>query len=181
MNTFFYWLYVATVGLIRVYKWIEFQVLVLFTPVLKSYKNIFRNIDIEIEDVNEFKNKQNSKQLCCKRYDRIVKLKIRDPKTYARIANLGSLGAGECFMDKSLDVEGENYEDITELTRRVLERNYHTYYYYAWNRLLEYCELHLFNLQCTERAFQVGVEHYDLGNCYSLLRNTFVIRICKPK
>lgn len=164
MNNFTYCLYVTTVGFIRIYKWVEFQVLLLFTPVLKSNRKIFREIGIEIEDVSEIKNKQNNKQLCGKQYDKIIKIKVNDQKTYVRVANLGTLGLGETFMDKSWEVEGENYEDLTELVKRIFENNYHTIYYFAWNRLLEYLELHAFNLQGIERAFQVGEAHYDLGN-----------------
>lgn len=99
----------------------------------------------------------------CTRYDKLIHVKIHNNIFFPLVAN-GSLGAdGEAYMNKIWDVCGTN-EDLTEFNKRVLENKIFDYYYTWWNTTLEWLELFAFNLQTRERAFQVGVVHYDLVN-----------------
>lgn len=65
-------------------------------------------------------------------------------------------------MDQIVDVYDES--DYVEYAKRVLENDLLDLYWNKWNRFLEWLEYCAFNLQTKDRAFQVGKEHYDLGN-----------------
>lgn len=99
---------------------------------------------------------------CSKKFERVIHLTIRDDSFYTRTANLGTLAAGECYMDEVFDVRDGNYDDLTEFGRRWMEADLMDMYWHPWNRFLEWLELQAFNLQTRKRAFQ-GVEHYNLG------------------
>lgn len=162
MNTFVYWIYLACVGLIKIYKWIEYRILLIFQPVIEYYfKQYLGRIDvILVEDKSSLKINPD-KNLPCNKYSNVLQLKVKDKNFYAKVANGGTLGLGESFMENGWDVFNENYEDLAEFYRRLMENNYHEYYFNCWNRFLEWVELHAFNLQTSERAFSVGIQHYD--------------------
>lgn len=77
---------------------------------------------------------------------------------YARVLAHGSLGLGESYMDgwwDAKDLDGFLYR---LLSARLDERTR------TWHDLAAYCTAALFNLQRRSRAYQVGRQHYDLGN-----------------
>lgn len=143
----------------------EYQFLKLFTKSVKqTWNRITAKLGVVIHYPGKQWNEEDSKRVLaeCTRYDKLVHLKVHDDDVFVRWTNLGSLGIGETYMDKLWDYT-ESPEDLTELTVRVLERNLLQRYYVGWNKLFEWLELYAFNLQTRERAFQVGVVHYDLG------------------
>lgn len=162
-----YAVYVCIVGLIRVVKWIEYQFLKLFSQNLKHiWSRLNQKLGVVIHRPGEKWNEEDNKRVLaeCTRYDKLIHLNVYDDEMFIKWANLGSLGIGETYMDKLWDYT-DSPEDLTEFTMRVLGRKMLKQYYIGWNKFLEWLELHAFNLQTRERAFQVGVVHYDLGEC----------------
>lgn len=162
-----YILYVTCVAFIRAYKWIELQVLKLFTPWLRSFaKRTLVKIGIVLHCPGdpEWSEIDNERVLTkCSKYDKIIHLNIHDDNVFALVANAGMSGFSEAYLNKTWDICGSE-ENIAQLCKRVLENNLMDMYYYWWNSFLEWLELYAFNLQTRNRAFQVGVVHYDLGN-----------------
>ena len=85
-------------------------------------------------------------------------IQVHDERVYDRVLSGGTLAIGESFMDGWWDVD-----DLAEVVSRI-----HTTKLYqeivsfdAWWLLLK---SFLGNLQSRARAFQVGREHYDIGN-----------------
>lgn len=88
-------------------------------------------------------------------------IQVHDASVYSHILTRGSLGFGESYMDglwdsHALDTLFERLlrSDIDEKITR-------------WTRLRllgEILRQRLFNLQSEKRAFQVGEQHYDIGN-----------------
>lgn len=162
-----YAVYVCCVGLIRVLKWLEYQVLKLFIKCLKRGVNrTAAKIGVVIHYTGEERKDEDSSLVLaeCTQYDKLVHLKVHDERMFARWANLGSLAIGETYVDKLWDY-AESPEDLTQLAVRGQEQKLLQRYYVGWNRFFEWLELYAFNLQTRERAFQVGVVHYDLGEC----------------
>ncbi len=89
-------------------------------------------------------------------------LNIKDNSFYARIMSGGSLAFAETYMEGLWDFCGSE-DDITEVCKRLLEKDMMDLYWNWWNRFLEWVETSAFNLQTGGRAFQVGKVHYDLG------------------
>lgn len=88
-------------------------------------------------------------------------LQVHDPEVYRRILTQGSLGFGEAYMDGLWDAQA-----MDELFTRLLRHDTDTKLGgWARVRLLgEVIRQTLFNLQSSRRAFQVGEQHYDIGN-----------------
>lgn len=167
-----YALYVLTVAFIRAYKWIELQILKLFSPLIRrkgvklaASLGVVLHSEQELESENSKKEAVEQSEIAllkCEKYDKLVHIKYSDSSFFTRVANTGLLGLGESYMDGTWDY-CNSPEDLTELGTRVLENNMFDLYYNWWNRTLEKLELHTFNLQTRKRAFQVGQVHYDLG------------------
>ncbi|MFZ9406570.1 MAG: cyclopropane fatty acyl phospholipid synthase [Burkholderiaceae bacterium] len=90
--------------------------------------------------------------------DRPWDLQIHHPDTLVRILSRGSLGLGESYMDGWWDCD-----QLDEFFARVLHAKLDEQVSgarMAWLAL----RARLFNLQTERRAWQVGREHYDLGN-----------------
>lgn len=86
---------------------------------------------------------------------------VHDNAVYRRILTQGSLGFGEAYMDKLWDCHALD-ELIFHLLSYDIDEKLGGW---AKVRLLgEIIRQRLFNLQSTERAFQVGEQHYDTGN-----------------
>lgn len=88
-------------------------------------------------------------------------IQVKDPAVYERILTKGSLGFGEAYMEELWDAEA-----LDELFTRILQFDLDQKLT-GWTkvRLLgEVLRQSLFNLQSTRRAFQVGEQHYDIGN-----------------
>ncbi len=171
MNSFVYFVYTLVVGLIRVYKWLELQILKLFTPLIRRIvKFLLKPLGIVIHCPGEPKctEDDNKKALSdCTTYDTLIHLNVYDNIFFSMVAKGGSSSSSEMFLDKIWDICGSE-EELTQLTKRILEGKMFDYYYYWWNSTLEWLELFAFNLQTRQRAFQVGVVHYNLGKLFIL-------------
>lgn len=88
-------------------------------------------------------------------------IQIHDAEVYRRILTKGSLGFGEAYMDQLWDCH-----DLDGLFHRLLSADIDEKLG-GWSRvrlLGEILRQRLFNLQSSQRAFQVGEQHYDIGN-----------------
>ena len=88
-------------------------------------------------------------------------IQIYDTETYRRILTHGSLGLGEAYMDGLWECH-----HLDELFFRLLSVNVENNLV-GWARirlLAEIIRQRLFNLQTTQRSYQVGKQHYDIGN-----------------
>ena len=85
-------------------------------------------------------------------------IQVHDERVYARIWSQGSIGAGESYMDGWWDVE-----DMTGFFFKLMEsgldkslQNLGSLWYLI--------RAVITNMQNRRRAYQVGEEHYDIGN-----------------
>ena len=84
---------------------------------------------------------------------------VHNPKFYKRVLNENVLGLGESYMDGWWDCEA--IDQMTDLALRAdLEHRIKG----NWKILLPVILSKLVNLQSSSRAFQVGEQHYDIGN-----------------
>jgi cyclopropane-fatty-acyl-phospholipid synthase len=90
--------------------------------------------------------------------DRPWDIRLRHPDTIPRILTRGSLGLGESYMDGWWECER-----IDEFIARVLRARLDEKVGGA-GLMLAALKARLLNLQSERRAWQVGREHYDLGN-----------------
>ncbi|MGL4220447.1 MAG: class I SAM-dependent methyltransferase, partial [Shewanella sp.] len=86
-------------------------------------------------------------------------MRIKHPDTLMRILKQGSLGLGESYMDgwwecDALDVFFDKVL-TAKLDKQLPSR---------LKDILQFIRVRLFNMQTRQRAWQVGKEHYDLGN-----------------
>jgi cyclopropane-fatty-acyl-phospholipid synthase len=88
-------------------------------------------------------------------------IQVYDEDVYRRILSKGSLGFGESYMDGQWDSH-----HLDEMFHRLLKFNTDDKMTgLARLRLFSQVIRHrLFNLQTKQRAFQVGDQHYDIGN-----------------
>ncbi len=88
-------------------------------------------------------------------------IQVHDEALYHRILSRGSLGFGEAYMEGLWDTAA-----LDQLFFRLLQADIEALLGGSWRlRLLgELLRQHLFNLQSPRRAFQVGEQHYDIGN-----------------
>ncbi len=88
-------------------------------------------------------------------------IQVHDPALYGRILRQGSLGLGESYMDGLWDAQA-----LDEMFTRLLQADVDSKLS-GWARLRlmgEHLRHSLLNLQSIRRAFQVGEQHYDIGN-----------------
>ena len=88
-------------------------------------------------------------------------IQVHSDAVYTRILSQGSLGFGESYMDGEWDCLR-----LDQLFHRLLSADADEKMT-GWARvrlLLQVLRHRLFNLQSTRRAFQVGEQHYDIGN-----------------
>jgi cyclopropane-fatty-acyl-phospholipid synthase len=84
---------------------------------------------------------------------------VHDERMYARVLAGGSLALGESYMDGWWDAPALD-ELMTKILKADLRKEIRTSPSVLWAGL----KARLFNRQSRARAFQVGEEHYDLGN-----------------
>lgn len=163
-----YILYILCVAFIRIYKWIELQFWKPFTPIIRRVsKHVGQKLGVVIHYPGD---SERSKEEIMKIYSKfskkytneIIHLKIHDERLLSRAISTGSLGCCDSYLDGMWDVDGDK-EQLTQFIKRILDNRCFDLYYNLWNSSLEWLELYAFNLQTKQRAFQVGVEHYDLG------------------
>jgi len=88
-------------------------------------------------------------------------IRVLDEDVYRLILTKGSLGFGEAYMDGMWECER-----LDQLFHRLLSSGVDKKIE-GWARLQLLGEIlrhRLFNLQSSQRAFQVGEQHYDIGN-----------------
>jgi cyclopropane-fatty-acyl-phospholipid synthase len=100
-------------------------------------------------------------------------IKVRNPSLYERVLAQGSLGLGEAYMDnwwEAVDLDGFLARLLSvRLDERVR----------SWSDIGAYVKARLTNLQSRSRAFQVGEQHYDIGNdLYALMLDRRMIYSC---
>ena len=86
-------------------------------------------------------------------------LLVHDPAFYTRLLRDGALGFGEAYMDGQWDCEALD-ELIVKLIKAKLVQKYRT----TWGNVLHAFKARVLNLQSPLRAYQVGEQHYDIGN-----------------
>jgi len=85
---------------------------------------------------------------------------IHNTGVYARALTQGSLGLGEAYMDGWWDCKA-----LDQFFDKLLQIDVMEFYSrQRWPILKEYIRAKLANLQSRARAFEVGEQHYDLGN-----------------
>lgn len=175
MNTFSYSCYVLTLAIIRLYKLVEYGVLLLAQPLLK---HILQNMGAKIGIIFHDKNTKIEKlgnaevvippnlELQTRDLKKPIHVVINCEKLYAQGANKWFIALGDGFVNKKWDiVHSENWEELTECFVRIIENRWgHYYFMYPVNRLTTWLELEAFNLQTGKRAETVGEVHYDIGN-----------------
>lgn len=91
--------------------------------------------------------------------DRSWDIQVHDDRLYARISRQGSLGFGEAYMDGWWDVES-----LDEFSYRIFNIDIREQLYQDWYSLFRAFYAKIFNLQKPSRAYEVGEQHYDIGN-----------------
>ena len=86
-------------------------------------------------------------------------IRVHNTDLYSRLLSGGALALGESYMDGWWDCESLD-QFIYKALRANLEKEIKINYRLAWHFL----KAKLFNLQKPRRAYQVGEEHYDIGN-----------------
>ncbi|MBI3624245.1 cyclopropane fatty acyl phospholipid synthase [Candidatus Saccharibacteria bacterium] len=84
---------------------------------------------------------------------------VHDKRFYKRVLAKTTLGLGESYMDGWWDVPRLDQFFDHALRARLDEKVRGD-----WRVILASVQAHLTNMQSVKRAFQVGEEHYDLGN-----------------
>ena len=93
--------------------------------------------------------------------DRPWDIQVSDPSVYAAVLTKGSLGFGEAYMDGYWECH-----DLSGLMTRLMHARLDEKPLGSARLFLamHYLKARLLNLQSSSRAFQVGEQHYDIGN-----------------
>jgi len=91
--------------------------------------------------------------------DRPFDIQVHDGRFFSRIMAQGELGLGESYMDRWWDCDALD-EMINRVLRARLEREVRR----SLGLLLAGLSSRIFNRQGGRRAFEVGHQHYDVGN-----------------
>ncbi len=101
-------------------------------------------------------------------------MQVKNPAVYQRVLTGGSLALGESYMDGWWDVEALD-EFIARVVGTKLDAKVQDKSRIAW----EYFKAKMVNLQSKARAFQVGEQHYDLGNdLYAAMLDARMVYTC---
>jgi len=125
--------------------------------------NIFAKADIKPKDLSSPKVLRELFEEAGIAINRpnIWDIQIHDPKTYSEILSKWSLGMGESYMNGQWDCERLD-EMLTKLLSYDINMRVQGV---AKARLaFEVMRARMLNLQSKDRAFQVGEQHYDIGN-----------------
>jgi cyclopropane-fatty-acyl-phospholipid synthase len=91
--------------------------------------------------------------------DRPWDIQVHNPDFYARVLAKGSLGLGESYMDGWWDCAS-----LDQFFYKLLSSKVYKAVGINWDVIISYIRSAVSNLQSPARAFQVGEQHYDLGN-----------------
>jgi cyclopropane-fatty-acyl-phospholipid synthase len=86
-------------------------------------------------------------------------MQVHDPRLYDRVLQHATLGLGEAYMDGWWDCQA-----IDQLIDRALRAQLEVRLRRNWRLLFYVLRSVLLNLQAPRKAFEVGEQHYDLGN-----------------
>lgn len=86
-------------------------------------------------------------------------IQIHDERVYARVIKQGTLGFGESYMDGWWDADA-----VDQLIFRLLRSAANEQVSGVLPAILKNAQAILSNMQSKRRAFQIGEEHYDIGN-----------------
>jgi len=86
-------------------------------------------------------------------------IQVHDPRFFDRVLREVELGLGESYMDGWWDCQA-----IDQMIDRVLRADLHLTLKGNWKILWHVLKARLLNLQAISKAFEVGEQHYDLGN-----------------
>ncbi len=86
-------------------------------------------------------------------------IQVHNPNFYDRVLRQTTLGLGESYMDGWWDCEA-----IDVMITKLLKADVRSKVEGDWKFLFFALKALLFNRQSSTRAYQVGEQHYDLGN-----------------
>ena len=100
-------------------------------------------------------------------------IQVKNPAFYKHVMINGSLGLGESYIDGWWDCDRID-ETINLILRTPLAENQ-----LFLSNFITWAQAKVFNLQKTSRAFQVGREHYDIGNeLYEEMLDDLMVYTC---
>jgi cyclopropane-fatty-acyl-phospholipid synthase len=100
-------------------------------------------------------------------------LRVHDDRFFQRLLGQGTLGAGESYMDGWWDCDQLD-EMLARVSRADIERQLR-----SPRGVLLALTAYLINMQSRRRAFQVGKQHYDLGDdLYERMLDARMIYTC---
>ena len=101
-------------------------------------------------------------------------IQVKDERFYKRVFLQGSVGLGDSYVDGWWECKALDTFFTKALLGKVNEKLIHNYINY-----FEVIKAKLINLQSPSRAFQVGKEHYDIGNdLYELMLDKRMLYTC---
>ncbi|WP_312656354.1 class I SAM-dependent methyltransferase, partial [Kluyvera ascorbata] len=101
-------------------------------------------------------------------------IQVKNPRLFKRVLQEGSLGLGESYMDGWWECDR-----LDIFFDKVLRAGLETQLPHNIKDTLRIAAARLFNLQSRKRAWQVGKEHYDLGNdLFSRMLDPFMQYSC---
>lgn len=101
-------------------------------------------------------------------------IQVKNPRLFKRVLQEGSLGLGESYMDGWWECDR-----LDIFFDKVLHAGLETQLPHNIKDTLRIAVARLFNLQSRKRAWQVGKEHYDLGNdLFSRMLDPFMQYSC---
>ncbi len=92
--------------------------------------------------------------------DRPWDMKVHNPRFYGRVLKGGELAIGESYMDGDWDTD-QLAEWAYKVTSAKLDRQAVGL---SWQEKLHGLQARIINMQSKYRSYQVGKEHYDVGN-----------------
>lgn len=166
MGEFYIFLQKVTSFIVAFIKWVELSILQAIPSHVEkwladSYRNRmgveFFGKGVSIKSQNHSEN-QNDKNGNNAKSDKSCDLEIHNPQFFSRIANQGSLGIGEAYIDEWWDCD-----NISELSYRIFKSRIFLEYLNPINRFFNYVQLSFFNLQSKTRSWEVAEKHYNIG------------------
>lgn len=106
--------------------------------------------------------------------DRPWDIQVHDSRIYKRVLATGSLGLGDAYMDGWWDCQR-----LDELFDRILRADLRSQIKGNWQIMFGALRAVATNMQSPSRAFQIGKQHYDVGNdLFSAMLDPYMIYSC---
>jgi len=101
-------------------------------------------------------------------------IQVLDGRLFDRVVSKGSLGLGEAYMDGWWEAEALD-QFFTRVLRAELEKKHAL----TPTLVFEYVKAMLTNQQRKEKAYEIGEQHYDVGNdLYKLMLDKRMVYTC---